>query len=180
VVAGGLSPLEAQGQLTEADETVGEITLGGTFSIVVFAGLLGGVVALALYLVSRPWLPATARSAGVVVGLLVMGIVGPGDPLDPDNIDFVLLSFDSLTVALIIAGSALFGLVFASLAARFELAPLAVAASAYLGGRALFPGRLRAVLDLRAVQVAGRTLLSVAALVAIARLLSVAVTVVAR
>lgn len=198
-VAGGLSPIEAQGRITEAEFAVGEITLGGTFFLVVFVGLFGAVVALIVYLVSRPWLPATARVAGGLVGVLVMGIVGPDDALDPDNVDFILLSFDLLTVVLIIGGSVLFGLAFASLAVRFEqaargtskarwllvggyllvlLPPLAAGAVVYLGGRALFPGLLRAMLDRRPVQIIGRVLLMTAVFVAAGRIGVVAVEIV--
>lgn len=195
-VAGGLSPIEAQGRLTEAEEVVGEITLGGTFFLVVFVGLFGAVVALGLYLVSRPWLPATARGAGGLVGVLVLGIIGPDDPLDPDNFDFVLLSFDLVTVVLAIGSAVLFGMSFASLAVRFERAargrskarwllglgylfvlfpPFAASALVYLGGRALFPGRLRAIVDRQPVQMIGRVLLTAAALTAASRLVIVAV-----
>ena len=52
-IAGAVSPIEAQGRFTEADEVVGEITLGGTFFLVVFVGLFGAVVALAVYLLAR-------------------------------------------------------------------------------------------------------------------------------
>ena len=198
-IAGGVSPPEAQGRLTEAEETVGEITVGGTLAVVVFVGLVGGIVAVGLYLLARPWLPATARGAGVLIGLFVMGLLGPGDPLNPDNIDFDLLSYDLLTVLLIIGGSLLFGTAFASLAARFDVAaqgrsparwllglgylvlafvPLIVAALVYLGGRTILPGRLRPLLHRRPVQIVGRVLLMVIAAVMVVRLAVVSVDIV--
>ena len=93
----------------------------------------------------------------------------------------------------------LFGMSFASLAVRFEraargtskarwllvlgylfllLPPIAASALVYLGGRALFPGRLRAILDRQPVQIMGRVLLMAAALTAAARIVTVAVEIV--
>ena len=43
------SPPQAQGRLTDADAIVGEITTGGTVSFVLFVGLFGGLVGLALF-----------------------------------------------------------------------------------------------------------------------------------
>lgn len=190
-IAAGVSPELVQGRVTEADENIGEVTFGGTMGIIVFVGLGAGILAAIVYLVARPWLPVTARAAGVIIGIIVMGVIGPADPIDPDNIDFELLSYDSLTVGLILGGAVVFGLAFAALAARFDVAaqgtspyrwllfggflilvfvPLAVAAAVYLAGRTLFPGKLRAVLERRGPQVAGRVLLSLVVVAMVGRL----------
>ena len=48
---------EAQGRITEAEEIVGEITVDGTIGFIVFNGIVGGVLAAAIYLVIRRLLP---------------------------------------------------------------------------------------------------------------------------
>ncbi len=179
-IAAAVSEPEVQGRLTDAEEVVGEITLGGTVAFVIFVGLFGGIVASGLYLLTRPWLPASALASGAMVGIVVLGLLGPGDPLDVDNVDFALLSYDALVVAMIIAGSLLFGLTFSVLAARFDVlarsssnwryallpafvlaifVPIGIAVVAYLAGRTFLPDRLRPLLERRPVQVAGRVAL---------------------
>jgi len=198
-VAAAVSQPEVQGRLTEADEVIGEITFGGTVGFVVFVGLFGGIVASGLYLLARPWLPATALGSGAMIGIVVMGLLGPGDPLDVDNIDFALLSYDALLVAMIIGGSLLFGLTFGSLAARFDVlaqstsrrrylmlpafvialfGPIALVAATYLAGRTFLPNRLRPFLERRGVQVVGRVLLMAVVLVMVVRLAAAAVDII--
>ena len=47
----------AQGRITEANEVVGEITVGGTIGFVIFVGLLSGMVMTALWFAVRRYLP---------------------------------------------------------------------------------------------------------------------------
>ena len=47
----------AQGRITEADEVVGEVTVGGTIGFIVFGGLFAGLVCAVIYLLLRKWLP---------------------------------------------------------------------------------------------------------------------------
>ena len=44
-----------QGRLTEAEERIGDITVGGTIGLVVFVGLFGGLLGGAVYLLVRRW-----------------------------------------------------------------------------------------------------------------------------
>src|SRR5688500_218782 len=55
-----------QGALTDAEETVGEITLGGTLGLVLFVGLFGGVFGGIVYMLLRRWLRGPAWRAGLV------------------------------------------------------------------------------------------------------------------
>ncbi len=71
----GATSSHAQGRLTEAGETVGEITSGGTIGFLLFVGLLGGIVSAGGYLIIRSWLPTKAGSAGLIFGILVIGIL---------------------------------------------------------------------------------------------------------
>src|SRR5689334_4060691 len=53
---------EAAGRFTENGNRIGDITLGGTFALILFIGLFVGVVGGTVWVTMRPWLP---ESAGV-------------------------------------------------------------------------------------------------------------------
>ena len=59
----------AQGLLTEAEEVVGNIDLGGTIGLYLFGGIFPGLLSGALYLLVRRWLPA-GRLGGLAFGAL--------------------------------------------------------------------------------------------------------------
>jgi len=126
---------EAQGRLTEAEEQVGQISLDGTLGLVVFIGLFGGLLGGIAYLVLRRWLPASARMAGVILGILALGLAPGIDALNPDNVDFEILKPDLLVVAMLVPLFLLYGMTVASLVERadrswplLEWRPVAVAA----------------------------------------------------
>lgn len=101
----------AQGRLTEADEVVGEISVGGTVGFVLFTGIFGGVIAAALYLLVRRFLPA-GRLGGATFGLGLLVVAGTTiDPLRADNPDFDIVGPGWLAL-----------LVFAALAVAFGIA----------------------------------------------------------
>src|SRR6266705_6957128 len=81
----------AQGQITEAEEIVGRITVDGTLGFVVFTGLFFGTVCGAAYLLLRRWLPA-GRAGGLAYGALVLVVAGTRlEPLRRGNPDFDLV-----------------------------------------------------------------------------------------
>jgi hypothetical protein len=89
---------DAQGAITEADEVVGEIDLGGTIGLYIFSGLLPGIMSGAIYVLIRRWLPA-GRLGGVVFGALHLVIAATRiDPLRPDNPDFDIIGPGWLSV----------------------------------------------------------------------------------
>lgn len=101
------SPEEAQGRVTEAEEIVGEITVGGTIGFVVFTGLFFGLATGALYVFVRRWLPE-GRLGGLTYGALLLLVAGTRiEPLRADNPDFdlvgpswvSLLAFGALVLA---------------------------------------------------------------------------------
>ena len=116
------SPDAVQGRVTEAEEIVGEITVGGTVGFMVFTGLFFGLATGVLYVLVRRWLPP-GRLGGLAFGALLLVVAGTRiEPLRGDNPDFdivgpswvSLLAFGVLVV--------LHGVVVAALAARYATA----------------------------------------------------------
>ena len=88
----------AEGALTEAQATIGEITVGGTLGFVVFSGIPAGVLAGALYALTGPLLPR-GRAGGLALGAILLVLVGWAfEPLRADNFDFNLVEPDWLSV----------------------------------------------------------------------------------
>ncbi len=103
-IAGATAPDFAQGANTEAGNQVGEITFGGTLSVVFFFGLLSGVVGAVLYVMFRPWLHRAGPFRGVVFGILLFAVASAtSDLLNPDNRDFLILQNELLNVSMIAA-----------------------------------------------------------------------------
>jgi hypothetical protein len=119
-VLGATSGDAVQGRLTEAEERVGEITLGGTIGFVIFAGLLVPVALTMIYAGVRELMPDRAVVAGAVFGAVVLATAGVDDPLSPDNIDFDILAPTWLAVVLVASAALLFGVTAAVLSHRFE------------------------------------------------------------
>lgn len=109
---------DAQGRLTEADEIVGSITVGGTIGFIVFVGLAGGFLAAAGYAIFGWLLPHRAGWAGLAIAALLLGIVGVRDPIAPDNRDFAVLEPTWLVLVLVAGTGVLFATTFAAVAAR--------------------------------------------------------------
>jgi hypothetical protein len=109
-----------QGALTDAEETVGEITLDGTLGLVIFVGLLGGVFGGIVYMLLRRWLRGPAWRAGLVVGSLGLVLLGGDEVLDPDSVDFAILSPRWLGVLMFVALGPAFGIVLAAVVERLD------------------------------------------------------------
>ena len=108
----------AQGRITEADEVVGEITVGGTVGFVVFGGLFAGLVCAVIYLLLRKWLPS-GLVGGLVLGALVLVTLGSRvEPLRSDNPDFDLVAPGWLAVSIFAALAFLHVLVVVAVMAR--------------------------------------------------------------
>lgn len=109
-----------QGSLTDAEERVGEISLDGTLGLVIFVGLFGGIIGGLVYMLIRRWLRGRAWRAGLVVGLLGLVVVGPGETLDPDSVDFEILTPRWLAVVMFVALGPAFGIVLAAVVERLD------------------------------------------------------------
>jgi hypothetical protein len=183
---------EAQGQITEADQVVGRISVDGTLGFIIFTGLFFGAASGAAYLLLRRWLPG-GRTGGVAFGVLLLVVAGTRlEPLRPGNPDFDLVGPGWVSVAAFSALVLFHGMVVAALAGRLSRAvpllaptPRAIVAhvpllllavgsvalvAAIVGALAVLASQLPAVAaawrDRRAVT-AGRVVLTLVALAAL-------------
>ena len=113
---------DAQGQLTEAEEIVGRISVDGTVGFVLFTGLFFGPVSAAGYLLVRRWLPA-GLAAGLAYGGLLLVVAGTRvEPLRPGNPDFDLVGPGWVAVAAFATLVVFHGMLVAALAGRLSRA----------------------------------------------------------
>jgi len=92
------SPPSADGQTTEAQEVVGEISAGGTLALFTFGGAFTGVAAAALYVLLYRWLPS-GRVRGLAFGALMLVAFGWWvEPLRGSNPDFDIVGPAWVTV----------------------------------------------------------------------------------
>ena len=110
----------AQGRVTEADEVVGRITVGGTIGFIVFTALFFGLATGALYLLIRRWLPA-GRLGGVTFGAVLLVIAATRiEPLRRDNPDFDIVGPGWLSVVVFAALVVAHGMAVAAVAGRYS------------------------------------------------------------
>lgn len=111
---------QAQGRVTEADEIVGRITVGGSIGFIIFVGLFGGLVIGGVYMLLRRWLPPARLGAVAFAAFLLLVFATRIEPLRADNPDFGLVG--PAWLALVAFGSlALFHtLVLAAVAGRMS------------------------------------------------------------
>ncbi len=101
---------EKAGVMTGNGNLSGDISVGGTLSVVFFVGIVGGLVGGAVYVVIRRWLPSDGLLKGLAYGLVLTCLFG-SVLFDPDNVDFVLFGPKQLTIALFALLFPLFGVV---------------------------------------------------------------------
>jgi hypothetical protein len=110
----------AQGRLTEADEVVGEITVGGTIGFVLFIGVLSGLVTTLAWFAARRFLPPR-WPGGLLFGAGLLVVLGTRmDPLRPGNEDFDIVGPWWLAIAAFTALSLAFGVSLSSYSARLS------------------------------------------------------------
>jgi hypothetical protein len=130
---------DAQGRITEAEQLVGRITVGGTLSFVVFTALFFGLASGMVYLLLHRWLPA-GWAGGLAYGaLLLIAAATRLEPLRRGNPDFDLVGPGWLSVVTFALLVVFHGMLVAALAGRLSWAvpllaaePRAVAAHAPL------------------------------------------------
>jgi hypothetical protein len=131
---------DAQGAITEADEVVGVIDVGGTLGLYVFGGVLPGLVSGLVYVVIRRWLPGGVL-AGLSFGALHLVLLATRlDPLRPDNRDFDLVGPGWLSLLTFGFACLVHGMAVVAIANRYS--------HALPPREATRPARVRAVLPL--------------------------------
>jgi hypothetical protein len=120
---------DAQGQITEAEQLVGRITVDGTLGFVVFTSLFFGLASGLGYLLLHRWLPA-GWVGGLAYGALLLVVASTRlEPLRRDNPDFDLVGPGWLAVAGFAALVVFHGVLVAALAGRLSRAVPLLAAS---------------------------------------------------
>lgn len=110
---------DAQGLFTDAEEIVGDVSVGGTVGLTLFLGLFSALAGL-LYVLFRSWLPRRSLLAGLIAAAAMGGLLArPTDLLNPDNRDFRILEPTWLAAILCVAVILLGSLAIAALADRW-------------------------------------------------------------
>ena len=99
---------DAAGALTENGNRIGDITAGGTLSLILF-GLIACALAGVVWVIVSPWIPGrTALRAVLTAGVAIA--IGTPVLIIGGNPDFVILQHDPVVVALLVALVGLIGL----------------------------------------------------------------------
>ncbi len=97
---------EALGRITENGNRIGEFTVDGTIELIVFGGLLSGLLAGVVWVLVREWIPKKAA----LVGLGAVAI-GGSFLIQGNNRDFFILQDPRLDLVLLLGLLFLFGVV---------------------------------------------------------------------
>ena len=130
-----LAAAPATGRVTANGNTVGDFTFDGTLSIILFSGLLFGLIGGLLYLSLLPWLTSLGPWRGLAFGVAVLALMGH-TVFDPTNFDFRGFGSTGVNLALFALLFIGFGLVIAPAFERLAAAAersRAAAAVAWLG-----------------------------------------------
>ena len=127
---------DAHGAITEAEATIGEITLGGTIGFVLFVGLPAGALAGVLYALAGPVVRG-GRAGGLALGAILLILAGANEPLRSENFDFNLVGPDWLSVLAFTALALFQGVLTVAFVARLSrgVPPLRLRPRTVLAGR---------------------------------------------
>ena len=90
---------EEEGAITENGNTIGAITAGGTIGLLVFVGLMGGLIAGLLWVIVREWLPAQLWLRAVLAGVAAT-LLGGFMVVSATNRDFFILDPPAANIGL--------------------------------------------------------------------------------
>lgn len=107
------------GMVTDNRNRCGEITLGGTLALILFAGAFAGIAGGLVYTAIRPWLTRLGRWRGLAFGLLLLAIFGSAI-INGENRDFGRFGPPILNVLLFAALFPLFGILIAPFVEQVE------------------------------------------------------------
>ncbi len=111
-VVGIMATDREQGALTDAEESVGQITLDGTLALIVFGGIASGILGGLIYAAMRRWFADAGAWRGLVFGAFLLGCLGWG-VIEGDNFDFAAFGSVTVNVAMFSAIFLLFGVLLA-------------------------------------------------------------------
>ena len=103
---------ESAGRFTENGNRIGDITLGGTFALLLFGGLFAGIFVGTIWVVVSPWLPRSLGPRVLAAILLAIGL-GAFGVVQGSNSDFLVLGYEPSVIVVLLG---LVGLVGASMA----------------------------------------------------------------
>jgi hypothetical protein len=111
---------DAQGRITEAEQLVGRITVGGTLGFIVFTTLFFGLASGMVYLLLHRWLPG-GWAGGLAYGALLLVVAATRlEPLRRGNPDFDLVGPGWVSVATFALLVVFHGMLVAALAGRLS------------------------------------------------------------
>jgi hypothetical protein len=113
---------DAQGRITEADEVVGRITVGGTIGFVLFVGFGVGLAVGLVYVFVALVFPRGLLGGAIYGATLLVLFSWWLDPLNADNPDFDIVGPGWLAVATFAAIAVVTGVVTAVVAGRIDAA----------------------------------------------------------
>ena len=90
------------GSRTENGERIGAITFNGTMALITFGGLGMGLLAGLIWVIVGPWIPGRGLGRALVTALAAIAL-GTPSLIQRTNPDFIILGYDPLVVALLIA-----------------------------------------------------------------------------
>lgn len=97
------------GQFTENGNVIGEVTLPGTLALILFGGLLFGLVGGTVWVVISPWIPASGVRRAILAMPIAVALTG-ALLIQGANPDFLVLEHDGRVVGVLVALVGLSGL----------------------------------------------------------------------
>lgn len=89
------------GRRTENGNLIGDITAEGTLALLVFGGLLSGLVAGVIWVAVGPWVPGRGLRRAVATGLIAVALAG-FMLVQGDNPDFLILKADEPVILMLL------------------------------------------------------------------------------
>jgi hypothetical protein len=114
------APDFVQGARTEGGNLVGTISVDGSIALLIFGGILAGILGACVLVIVDPWVGRIPRQIrGAVVGLYMFAIGGIV-AIAADNIDFIIVKHKLLNVAMLAALFPIYGYVAVWLSERID------------------------------------------------------------
>jgi hypothetical protein len=117
-LAAAMNPA-ATGLRTENGELIGEITVNGTVALLLFGGLLSGLVGSVVWIAVRAWIPGAGMRRALLAAPIAAAVAGVA-LVRSDSRDFAILRSDFAIAAMLLALVGAFGFCVALLDERLD------------------------------------------------------------